>query len=265
MNKPKWIDFPQVQQVEQGNDLYCDIKNHCKGYQQYDDKDKVTGAHEMTHKCNSDIRNSHNMSMGGPMEGRDFPVPYSPVIYNQQQEKWVQFPVGGRINGFYVGNSRGIVLLEPSIRKSDAIPFIPQNLRGFRFSTYVSGQQAWDDSPLYLLDEHVAYLNGSKSAISMKLPKSNRIIDGAVEFMAYTTGMLMAIKDSIPDALSTFVNWLFTETMHNYQDLNATYGPYETQDKLLFNLKNNQDMVTFLATKIGFSFDGKPEIPDYYC
>lgn len=133
----QFTQYPPVNSDSSDKTLYGDIITHCKDWQHYANKSsKYTTAHECTHGINNDLRLA-----SGNWEGK---------------------------NGFYLGKNRSILLDEPKMKKSAIIPYIPQELRSARYNLYVAGQQSWDDKPLYIYDEGVAYVNGSWAAIELK-------------------------------------------------------------------------------------------------
>lgn len=203
------IQFQDYQPVNSDSDdktLYGDIIRHCKDWKHYADSSRYTTAHECTHGINNDLRLA-----SGDWEGK---------------------------NGFYLGQNRSIILDEPKIKKSDIIPFIPQELRSARFNLYVQGQQSWNDKPLYIFDEGVAYINDAWAAIELKEVENyvekftvtayaqwspsppttiaqrhyprpfpvvgkedtagNTIVDGEIEFIPYMSAVLMATAKLAP-------------------------------------------------------------------
>jgi hypothetical protein len=96
----------------------------------YWDSDLMTAGHETTHGINSELRNNYNKT-------------------------------GKQANGFYVLDDQAAIIVDPKIRKSAVAAYVPTSLRGDRYSTYVTGQTEWDDTPTYLFDEWVAYTNQS--------------------------------------------------------------------------------------------------------
>lgn len=119
----------------QWGSVLTDIEQHLnpKHGSYYSSSDNITHGHETTHGINSDIRNS----LGG--KGR---------------------------NGFYCLEGRAFVLTEPNLRIHDVSPIIPQSIRGFRYNLYMIQQaRQWDDSPTYIFDEWIAYINGTTVGI----------------------------------------------------------------------------------------------------
>jgi hypothetical protein len=133
----KFLDYPSVNTASSDKTLYGDIITHCKDWKHFADaSSEYTTAHECTHGINNDLR--------------------------LQSGDW------DKKNGFYVGKNRAIILDEPAIKKNQIVDFIPQELRSARYSLYVTGQSSWDDKPLYIYDEGVAYINGAWAAIELK-------------------------------------------------------------------------------------------------
>lgn len=221
--------------------LYGDIITHCKDWQNYADKSsKYTTAHECTHGINNDLRNA-----SGDWQGK---------------------------NGFYVGQDRAIILNEPKFKKSQIAEFIPQQLRGARYNLYVAGQMSWDDKPLYIYDEGVAYTNGAWAAIELKeqenyveaVPKiynkgllavqqskksdrwlpvpvqfedeaGNTIVDGEVEFIAYMAAVLITAdkNNCLQQNLIDFSRWLFRHASNAYyRSIKDGFPKFDEQDKL---------------------------------
>jgi len=136
----------------------------------YHDEDPITHGHETSHGIHSDVRNNHN-------------------------------DTGRRANGFYVLDGRAVVIPEPGIRKSHVAPFVPQSLRGSRYTLYISGSPSWDDTPLYVFDEWNAYVNGSAVGVDMVQRGLWRRgwrdgVAGSIEFTIYALAVGMAVEQN---------------------------------------------------------------------
>jgi len=135
-----WLDFPDQQSDSDPRwcDVLTDIRNHLPASygDYYWDSDLVTAAHETTHGINSVLRNDYN-------------------------------DTGDTANGFYALGDRAAIVVEPDIRKSQVNAYVPASLRGPRYQTYLVGQTDWDDTPLYLWDEWVAYTNGAAAGVDL--------------------------------------------------------------------------------------------------
>jgi hypothetical protein len=139
-------------------------------------QDIATSTHECSHSASSEIRNGTT----------------------------------GKNNGFYCFKDRAVIFSEPKTVKSKAAEFIPQELRGSRFSTYITGQTAWEGEPLYIFDEWNAYINGME-VLKEKIYSEYQNMDftcGPVEFMMYGMGLVLAIQKYDPEYFKREPNFL---------------------------------------------------------
>ena len=118
-----FIEVNQVSNIVQEDSVYAGIINYSHD-PTLDIKNRMTCAHETTHMINAALRNS--------------------------------LKKGKNINVFYLPTGWACVIEEPNMRKSQVAQFIPSNVRGYRYSTYVTGASEWDNQPLYLVDEWAA-------------------------------------------------------------------------------------------------------------
>ena len=197
----EWLDFPEQKQASNASwgTLLTDIERHLPTQygSQYMDSDKVTHAHETTHGINSHLRNYFNTT-------------------------------GQKANGFYVTGNVGVIIKEPGITKSAVGPYVPTSLREFRFSTYITGQTAWDDTPLYVFDEWVSYSNGTAVGVNrVKEGKWNegwRDQLGNIEFVVYSLALGMAVRDKVPSYFNdygqfrAFLRWHTERAMALYHE-----------------------------------------------
>lgn len=130
--------------------------------------DPVTRVHECTHGIQARIR----IMEGSPLvdafyvrdmryrDGRSLSQVGQDVASHRAYHAW--YRGGPRINAFYLFEGRYVLFNEPRIRKSDISPYIPADLRDHRLhDMYIAGQEAWEDTPLYVFDEGIAYSNGA--------------------------------------------------------------------------------------------------------
>lgn len=181
--------------LETGNSLYADIVNHHRDAFK-DFGDRSTTAHETTHGLNAFLRTRYMLAL----------------------ER--------RVNAFYLGADRFVVLDEPGIRKSVVADFVPASLRGDRFELYVQNQKEWDDTPLYIFDEWVAYVNGSEVALeeAAKKPaaRSNEVF-ACVEFAVYATALAMAVEKhdarhfTRDEQFRAFLTWHLKRSLATYR------------------------------------------------
>jgi len=199
-----------------------DIVNHEAPGDSNPYDDLVTVAHETTHGTHAYLRNQM----------------YQP---------------GKRLNAFYVLEDRAVALPEPAMRKSDVIPFIPRSLRGSKYATYIEGQTDWDDTPLYIFDEWVAYANGGAAGVDLVqrgLWKYGRrdAVSGQIEFAAYALATAMAIQARDPEYFSKnpqfmeFVAWNMKRCMEGFRaGVQMPEFAQESQEKYYAALKGGAD------------------------
>lgn len=224
-----FMNYPKKHSIFGGQTLFADIVNHCENYQTYmEPGSKITSAHECTHGCNSDIRNATK----------------------------------GRVNGFYVGGDRAIVVPEPNCKKSSCIPFISASLRSARYDMYVVGAQSWEDSPLYIFDEWTAYVNGYWAGITLKrlegYTESGRVMDGPIEFNAYGVAVLMSAKSAegtLNDVLRNYGFWLLRHSYNSYFEGLKDFEKFDVQDRLYEIQLNGSEWSaqrSFLKSELNF-------------
>lgn len=219
LEEPTFKNWGIVKNRINETSFYADIMNHAStpitGY------DRGTNAHETTHQINAQIRNS----------------------------------LGTNYNAFYVGNNKSFAAIEPSIRKGQVAEFIPNSLRFVRFNLYVSGQTEWDKQPLYLIDEWISYLNGSKVDIEDLENKRysegwQDSVSGPLEFSIYCVALAMTIEKYDPSywnsekgqELKRFINWGLKESETIYfKGYKSKEFIWDKQEELLSNLQNSPE------------------------
>jgi hypothetical protein len=201
----------------------------------YADADLVTYGHETTHGINSHLRNYRNTT-------------------------------GRRANGFYVMNDRGVIVVEPNIRKSAVAAYVPASLRGSRFALYVQGSSDWDDRPLYLFDEWIAYTNGSEVGVGLARAGLWRYgwrdaVAGTLEFVVYAMAVGMAVEAGDPayfrsdTQFRALIQWNTRRAMALYREGAASpHFRWDTQDNYWRALKTSPDaeaLRTFVRRTFG--------------
>jgi hypothetical protein len=199
-NNVTFFHFPKQnnQTNSKWGTVLTDIVNHEAPGDSNPYSDLVTKAHETTHGINSYLRNNYNKT-------------------------------GQKANAFYVMQNRAIIIVEPPMRKSVIAQYVPSNLRGSRYSLYITGSTAWDDRPLYVYDEWVAYINGSAAGID--LVKHNLwtygwrdAVMGTLEFTVYGLATAMAVEKHAPSYFSSyplfleFTAWIAAQAMSAYRE-----------------------------------------------
>ena len=183
--------------------------------------DLITLGHETTHGINNYIRNQNR-------------VP------------------GKTINAFYVLNNQAVIVEEPNMRKSKVAAFVPSSLQGSRYSLYVVGSTGWDDRPLYIYDEWVAYVNGSAAGID--LVKRGKWtygwrdgVAGTMEFVVYGLAVAMAAEKHDPSYLQNkqfleFTAWLIQRSMELFREgAQMKDFKWNKQDQYYQSLKTSPD------------------------
>ncbi|RMH42953.1 MAG: hypothetical protein D6689_06595 [Deltaproteobacteria bacterium] len=204
--------------------VLTDIVQHCppEWVSTYYDADKVTHGHETSHGIHAYLRNERN-------------------------------DTGRRANALYLLDGRYALVVEPGIRKSEVAPYVPSALRGSRYATYVTGQTAWDDTPLYLFDEWNAYVNGT--AVAVDLERAGKwtygwrdACAGTIEFVAYALAVGRAVEERDPDYFADYAQfrellaWNLRRSMALYREC-AALEPFawDQQDAYFEALRSGPD------------------------
>jgi len=227
--------------------VLTDIVRHCPDawVDWYVDSDRVTHGHETTHGVHAFLRNDWN-TLGVPA------------------------------NGFYVLGDQAALVAEPGISKSQVAPYVPTLLRGFRFDTYVTGQSAWDDTPLYLWDEWVAYTNGT--AVAMDLYNAGQwtygwrdACSGTVEFVPYALAVGLAVEALDPTYFAQnlqfrqFLAWHLRRSLELFRACRGVPDfAWSDQDQLYLDLRTHADAAPlrdFLVRTYGQAFHDAVLLP----
>ncbi len=193
---PIFVSVPKFRSSEQ-NSIYGDVLGHSKARPHGDSGGRATNAHETSHSIHAYLRN----------------------MYTRQY--------GKRVNGFYCLKGRGVVIEEPNIRKSQVNKFVPKNLRSYRYNLYLGGM-AWDDTPLYIYDEWVAYVLGGMvnvEDIQKGRHKGGRTdgVSGCLGFSIYAVALCMAVKEHDPQywesntQFRNFTIWMLYKSQKTYK------------------------------------------------
>ena len=156
----------------------------------YSDASLITWAHEGTHGVNSRLRQ-----------------------------------ISGQNNAYFLPPDYYVVFSTPqNVSLANVALAVPQSLRGPNYSLYLVQQQRWwNDSPLYVIDEWVAYRNGAMVAI--ELAESRRLsrsgwseVSFACEMGVYACVAYWVIKSkavaySQLEQLKEFILWLVRDTL----------------------------------------------------
>ena len=227
----KLIKLNKYREAQDKNYIYEDILSHSKN--PVTNESRATNVHETSHMISSQLRNENR----------------------------------GNVNGFYFENGRGVLIKQPNLTIKDVAPYVPTNLRGYRYNLYFVDQlKYWNDSPLYIMEEWNCYSLGGSCAFvdwSLKLPlERTDAVSGAFEFMIYSTALYMCIKDKNPeyfennDQFKEFFEYLLDRSHHLYMQ-GRTIPEYHSpkSDKLYAEYKNSEEgkkFIKFLDETIQF-------------
>jgi len=153
--------------------------------------------------------------------------------------------------GFYIGNSRGLWLKEPNLKMSDIVPYIPDSLKGYRYTLYfVSQLKYWENVALYPVDEWSAYISGAECAVDdynqgiLYKNKSDNV-SGALEFSIYCVALSCAIKDKDNEYWNNYpqfknsVKFFLVRSEKVFTEGRKIF-PSEDQERLFKTLKENE-------------------------
>ena len=218
---PEFIQVPKYHTSE--DSVLGDIISHSRQPPFGNSSGRSTNAHETSHGVHSEIRNEYARKLGK------------------------------KVNAFYCLDGRAVVIEEPDMKKRQVVGFVPQSLRSYRFGTYLTGANEWDDEPLYLCDEWQAYLNGGSCGVfdvqhgRYRDGKTDGV-SGCLEFSIYATALAMAIEKHDHDY------WEKNKQFHDYIHftLQESYRIYmigskmeqfswDKQDALLERLRTSPD------------------------
>jgi hypothetical protein len=117
-------------------------------------------------------------------------------------------------HGIYLLDGKGIVLKHPKVTIEQVANSIPKAERGRIFDLYLVQQRKdWNKSPIYLLDEHNAYIHGTLAHRQLGLGvKRRETYDHAREMERYVRQLVKVVERHDPaypdmEKLKTFVEW----------------------------------------------------------
>lgn len=231
---PEFKKYPPLRTVENLGKVLSDIESHMPAGHIYKDSDKITWGHETTHGINSQLRmKSSKTSYQGN-------TTYIGQMIESVHGKPV-FKSFNRINCFYVLNDQYVVIQEPNTTIQEVAKNIPKSLRGGVYQLYLVQQaQSWNDTPLYVFDEWVAYTNGSEVRLDLKIKERSESVLFMLEFNVYALCVAMTSKTN-DEQLLNYLQWNIERAMNIYQKSKQELGNSEDHDKYLNQMRNNAD------------------------
>lgn len=188
------------------------------------ESDLVNWGHEACHGIASRIR----MIRGQYTIGY---YPTSNLAFQRRQRKQIaatlyQMAVNkvrkiafGAINGFYIMNGYYCTVNEPSnIKLSTIANLIPRDLRKVSYQLYLVEQQRyWNNESCYIIDEAVAYQNGTVVGIDInEIPRAEDSFHRALEMNVYAK--YLAKQAGQPD-IDKIVDFVTNRNMKIYERL----------------------------------------------
>ena len=205
---PKFENYPPVRSVNNLGKVLSDTESHLPAGHIYYDEDKITCVHEGTHGINSNAR--------------------------------IKFFNNKKINAFYVLENRVVVIEEPNTRIKIVANKIPNSLRGEVYNLYLVQQaSSWDDTPLYILDEWSAYVNGSACRLDLGIQNRSETVRYMLEFNVYSSCVAWCSGTNDPQ-LKAFLMWQIERAIKIYKD-SGTLGNLHTSDDYLDKMRKNGD------------------------
>ncbi len=225
----QWFDFQPLKNLSDPTwgTVLTDIENHLPPSMgtQYRFSDKNTWAHETTHGIHSHLNNTQN-------------------------------PPGDR--GYYClypGGNKAVKIKQPNIKIADVANLVPNSLRKSRYQLYLVQQRRdWNNEPIYLWDEWVAYCNGADCGIElinkgMYKPGKNDSGWSVLEFSVYATYVAIAQKKLDPSydnkQLLEFLAWNLERSMRLYTEGQKLPDYNWDNDQYLQYLRTSADAAEF--------------------
>lgn len=153
---------------------------------------------------------------------------------------------------FYCGKSRCLWIKEPGIKMQDITPYIPDILKGYRYTLYfVTQLKHWNDVALYPVDEWSAYICGAECAVDdhnqkIKSEEKADSVSGALEFSIYCTALGKAVMeldreywDNYPQFKNS-IKFFLIKSEKVFFDGRYIF-PSQRQERLLQNLREHKE------------------------
>ena len=214
---PEFIRIPLIRTVNDENRIYNDVIGHSPDAPFGNNDGKSTNVHETVHGINSYYRNKQH----------------------------------GKVNALYCLNGNLAIIEEPNVTIDQVSRQIPVSLREYRYQLYLVEQKHdWNNRPLYLFDEWSAYIAGSSYNINNQEDNQKWTdgVSGPLEFSIYSIYLAITIKKHDPyyynnnQQFKKFLIYNLKLSQEIYKKgCNLPQFKWEKQEKLLENLKHNED------------------------
>lgn len=228
----KLVDIEKVTTTLEKDSVYNEVMSYSSYKPFGDNHGRSTNVHETVHGINNILRNKYS-------------------ILSKK-----------KVNGFYAGVGKGIIVENPQILMRDIIPYIPLSVRGYRFNLYFEKQLGdWDSVPTYPIDEWSAYIQGAECALEDALSGKDKekfdSVSGALEFSIYCSALAMSVKERTPDYWNNnsqfkhIIKFFLIKSEKVFFEGKDIF-PLKEQDKLLLMLRTDEstkDLRHFLITE----------------
>lgn len=210
--EPYYYCHPIRDYNSSGSSTLNDVESHMPSNHRYRDSDKITWCHETNHGLCSNLRGALRVSNG---------------------------------NTFYLLNNYVVVLKHPNITINDVSKVIPQNLRGMSYNLYlVQQQQYWNKEPLYICEEWLCYMYGSRTRAELRIQNRAETVQQMIEFMGYTLCMTYINPERNNQEYKDFLRLNIQRTLYVYNQ-NISIGDISRATAHLEKIKQNKQLMDF--------------------
>ncbi|MFW9876910.1 MAG: hypothetical protein ACFFG0_27770 [Candidatus Thorarchaeota archaeon] len=212
-----FTDYQPLRNSHHQSKTLSDIMSHIskKDMEQYGDD--ITNGHELTHVINNRFGNN----------------------YKRKVKNY-------KLQALYVLDNKIVILQEPKTKISKARKLVPPSLRGTNTYELYTGkrkQPYWDEYPLYLFNEWVAYTNGSIIRHELGIKKRGESVQYMLELSVYSLCVIWE-SGNRDEKTKDFTKWYLKRTMEVYND-NLKIGGIDGATKYLKVLKYSDDTKNF--------------------
>ena len=180
----RWVTYEPLKNSPEYGPVVTDIERHLPAKHGFRDSDKITWTHEGTHGIAGQLRSKY------------------------------------RQPGFYLLEDRAFTLKQPKTTIAAVARKVPQSFRNIAYKNYcVDARPWWNTEPSYLIDEAVAYLNGSFARKELGIESRSETLIHLVDMMvcstciAYTTCGVNCGADCGDEDLKTLLRYLWEDTL----------------------------------------------------
>ena len=178
----EWVTYKPLKDSPDYGPVVTDVERHLPARHNFKDRDKITWTHEGTH------------GIAGQLRGK----------YHQP--------------GFYLLDNNAFTMKQPKTTIYAVAQKVPQSFRGSAYQNYcVDARPYWNTEPSYLIDEAVAYLNGSRARDELGIEGRAETLRHLVDMMVCST-CIAYVTDcgdckGCDDDLKVLLRYLWEETL----------------------------------------------------